>query len=99
MASRNSRALLTPFEALFSARWNEVEKLLARAQILCIQEAHGNLIDMQLLATRRCQTHHLMMSPGPQVDTGGILIWVSKALAPTCPEMKVYCPRTMRWRW
>lgn len=92
VASWNARALLTPNETQFSARWNEVEKLLGKAQILCIQESHGSLVDMKLLAARRSQSHHLLMSPAPRADAGGVLIWVSKAFAPTIPGFKEYCP-------
>lgn len=47
---------------------------------------------MQLLAARRCQSHHLLLSPGPRSDTGGLLIGVQKELAPAKPWLRVYCP-------
>lgn len=77
---------------MHTLRWNELDRLLARADIVCLQEAHSAEDDAEILHHGRMNSHHLAFSPGPSRDAGGVAIWVARSLAPDPPTMQVIQP-------
>lgn len=75
----NARALLTPDPDMHFRRWQQVARLGARSQVVCIQEVHSDEDTMRDAAARLLPTHFATFSACERPDTGGVMTMVSLA--------------------
>ena len=83
--SWNARGLLAAADDLFRRKWSLVLSMLAKCDVLILQETHG---DETLCKAAVCAIEHLFhwwFSQGPNKRPGGILTFIRKS---ACEKMR-----------